>query len=432
MKNKVLLLCMLMQISVLTISAQSERIIMKDGTIYNGFISHQKFGGNAGVEITYYDFTKQFKIEDIESEEQYRKEESELSLEWQEWANSNKKFVNEGGKKYLSLSRLKFPRIGTIECCVIERGTKFMKVFTIHAGVAQTTSSNIRCIIKEKRNPLLLTDMNDVVKTEMNSYEGILLEQYPSEQFKIWDSYNNSIIVINNNEVKAKGRVKFNPNYSVWEQTKYLEQLELTSNITTEKGILIENGSDNVNIIFMTQKDGRDITRQYSSNDVKGIKKTINPNYNPIYDVILDKGESRINRDSVITYANIREYQYAGPFKMYYLDPILDSTIVKVNTSDITIETNMEPISDVYVFKAIPRDAQSDKGITELLTYTYEDLFNSKIEVKHSISINGTQKLKFTVPEPGIYFVYLRNINKCWVFETDYTAQPRTTNKQKL
>lgn len=424
MKNRVLLLlCMLMSITSSTILAQSERIIMKDGTIYNGFISHQRFGENSGVEITYSDFTRQFRIEDVESEEQYRKKEAELSSEWQSWANENNKYINVGGEKFLALSRLKLPKIGSVECCVIERGTKFVKVFAVHDGVAQTTSSNIRCIIKEKRDPLLLTDMNDVVKTEMDSYEGILLEQYPGAQLKIWNSYNNSIIVINNNEVKAKGRGKFNPDYSIWEQTKFLEQLELSSNVTTEKGVLIESGTDNINIIFMTQKDGRDITRQYSYKDVKGIKKTINPNYNPIYDVILDKGESRINRDSVIRYANIKEYQYTGPFKLYYLDPVLDSTIVKVNTPDIAIETNMEPISDVYVFKATPRNAQSGKDSIELLTYTYEDLFNSKINVKHSVSINGTQKLLFTVPEPGVYFVYLRNLNKCWVFETDFVAK---------
>lgn len=424
MKNRVLLLlCMLMSITSSTILAQSERIIMKDGTIYNGFISHQRFGENAGVEITYSDFTRQFRVEDVESEEQYRKKDAELSSEWQAWANENNKYMNVGGEKFLSLSRLKLPEIGAVECCVIERGTKFVKVFAIHNGVAQTTSSNIRCIIKEKRDPLLLTDMNDVVKTEMDSYEGILLEQYPGAQLKIWNSYNNSIIVINNNEVKAKGRGKFNPDYSIWEQTKFLEQLELSSNVTTEKGVLIESGTDNVNIIFMTQKDGRDITRQYSYKDVKGIKKTVNPKYNPIYDVILEKGESRINRDSVIRYANIKEYQYTGPFKLYYLDPVLDSTIVKVNTPDIAIETNMGPISDVYVFKATPRNAQAGKETIELLTYTYEDLFNSKINVKHSVSINGTQKLLFTVPEPGVYFVYLRNLNKCWVFETDFVAK---------
>lgn len=430
MKSRTLfLLCVLMQISVLSISAQNERIIMKDGTIYNGFVSHQRFGGNAGIEITYSDFTKQFKVEEIESEEQYRKGESELSSEWQAWAETNNKYVNAGGEKYLPLSRLKLPQIGTVECCVLERGTKFMKVFAIHAGVTQTTSSSIRCIIKEKRNPLLLTDMNDVIKTEVDSYEGVLLEQYPGEQLKIWNSYNNSIIVVNNHEVKAKGRVKFNPDYSIWEQTKYLEQLELASNVTTEKGILIESGSDNVNVIFMTQKDGRDVTRQYSYRDVKGIKRTVNPNYKSIYDVILERGESRINRDSVITYANIKEYQYAGPFKMYYLDPVLDSTIVKVNTPDVTIETNMESISDVYVFKAIPRSAHSGKEVTQLLTYTNEDLFASNIEVEHSVSINGTQKLLFTVPEPGIYFVYMRNVNKCWVFEADYVVQSKDTNK---
>ena len=76
-------------------------------------------------------------------------------------------------------------------------------------------------------------------------------------------------------------------------------------------------------------------------------------------------------------------------------------------------------ISDVYVFKGTKRAATitENKEQTQLYTYTYADLFQSEVDVKKTISINGTTKLEFEVPEFGDYFVYLRKLNKCWFFK---------------
>jgi hypothetical protein len=101
------------------------------------------------------------------------------------------------------------------------------------------------------------------------------------------------------------------------------------------------------------------------------------------------------------------------------LDSQDDSTAVTINTRNITIETNTPNISDVYVFKGTKRTATitENKEHLELYTYTYADLFQSEIDVKKTITINGTTKLEFVVPEYGEYFVYLRKLNKCWFFK---------------
>ncbi|WP_348245943.1 hypothetical protein, partial [Salmonella enterica] len=89
----------------------------------------------------------------------------------------------------------------------------------------------------------------------------------------------------------------------------------------------IENGlTGDVNLVFATPDGKGEMTRQYAYKDIKGIRKSINKSYKPLYDIILSEGESRINRDSTITFATIKEYQYMGPLQLYYLDSKEDST----------------------------------------------------------------------------------------------------------
>ena len=53
----------------------------------------------------------------------------------------------------------------------------------------------------------------------------------------------------------------------------------------------------------------------------------------------------------------------------------------------------------------------------DLLGYTYTSLFESEIDAESITSINGTTKISFTLPEPGLYFIYLRRNGKCWAVD---------------
>lgn len=399
-------------------NAQNETITLKDGTLIKGYISKQDFA-EGKAEISYSEITMNVKVSDVLNEVNIKKEYDELSDAWKAWAVQNKKLISEGGKKILRMSSMIVPGYSKNEYIILERGTKYMKCFTISEGVIERKVADIYCIQKPERNTTLLTDIDDIIKTDNKSIIGVILEQYPGIQVKIWDKNDGNIHIVNYNEIRSIGKIAFNSDYSIWEQSPYLDRL-ITENGIGEEGLIIENGlSGNINLVFATPDGKNEMTRQYSYKDIKGICKSINKNYKPLYDVILPEGESRINRDSVITFANIKEYQYVGPFQLYYLDSQDDSTAVAINTRNITIETNTPNISDVYVFKGTKRTATitENKEHLELYTYTYADLFQSEIDVKKTITINGTTKLEFVVPEYGEYFVYLRKLNKCWFFK---------------
>lgn len=399
-------------------AAQNEIITLKDGTLIKGYISKQDFT-EGKAEISFSELTINVKVSDILNETNFKKDYDDLSDDWKAWSIANSKLVNEGGRKILRMTSMVIPGHDKNDYVILERGTKYLKCFTISDGIIERSVSDIYCIQKAERNPTLLTDVDDIVKTDTKSICGVILEQYPGVQIKIWDRNDGNVHIVNYNEIRSIGKAAFNTDYSLWEQTPYLDKL-ITENGKGEEGLIIENGlAGDVNLIFASPSGKGEMTQQYSYKDIKGISKSVNKDYKPLYDIILPEGESRINRDSVLTFATINEYQYMGPFQLYYLDNKEDSTAVTVNTKEIIIETNTSHVSDVYVFKGTKRTATvtENKSQMELYTFTYADLFQSEIDVKKTITINGTTKLEFDVPDYGEYFVYLRKLDKCWFFK---------------
>lgn len=400
---------------------RAEQIILKDGSTYIGYVTNQYFGKDASCEIHFSSFTKTFPLSDmVGTDSSVRMEISSVDQKWIDWAASNGKLETIGRQQYLTLSNITFAGLSQRQYFVLERGTKYIRCHTISDGTTTIKSADIHCIIKDMRQNTLLTDMDDVVKTDNNTYYGVILEQYPGVQLKIWDRKSNQILVLNYSEIKSIGKEPFNKDYSMWSQTRYLDRIT-TKNGSTDYGLIIENGlSSGYNMIFASRSDESYSTMQYSYQDIMSISRIENKDFSPKYDVLLEDGESRIQRDYPINYAVIQEYQYVGPFQVYYVEPKDTVGVQHVKDRHVTIETSLEGIKDVYIFAATEREAlSSSKEKTVLLTYTFEDLFKSNIAYDYSVSINGTAKLEFDVPYPSYYFVYLRGLDKCWLFRYD-------------
>ncbi len=418
-----------MLLSMPAIAVLSENIILKNGTTYEGYVSNQSFGPNSKCTIAYSQFIKNIAVEDIvETGNSVKYNMNELSDGWKKWAESNNAFEREKDAQYLSLTRMTIKNQPTREYYILERGTKYIKCVSISEGEDECDISDIHCILKNDRDPNLLTYVDDVVKTESATYTGTIIEQYPGVQIKIRNNRDNEIHVVNYNEIKTIGKAPFNSSYNIWKQTQYLDKI-ITSNTQTEYGLIIENGLDGgYNLIFASKDDdGGMLTKQYSYKDIIRIEKIKNDTYNPEYDIILDDGESRINRDSTIVFVNIKEQLFNNMFKLFYLIPEADK-IPLVYDKHVTIETSMADISDIYVCKERKIIAQNssvkkrawDKKGDNLITvsgFTYGDMMESTIKVSQRTSINGTTKIEFYVDEPGRYYVFLHGQNKCWAVD---------------
>lgn len=417
------------------LSAQRETIRMKDGTEYTGYISRQNYADGTG-EITYTRITRSIAVEDILSRQTDNREVEKLSAEWLAWAQENNKLESLRDVSYLPLSVMSVKGDVTRDYYVLLSGSKEVRCFSISDGKAQIAMGDIAYVRKPERDHALLTDIDDVVQTETTTYTGVIREQQPGERLTVWNNADRVLYAIDYAEIRSVGKSAFNPDYPIWEQAACLEKLHFKAGWSTEPGLIMENGfGADINLLFAVPAGKGSELRQYKYEDIASVEKMPNPGYAPRYDIILPDGEARINRDSTLVAAEILSL---GDF--FYLNPEKTETLAVVAAPEVCIETHMSGIAEVYVAKAqevemaqstywaqvnglkVPKPRKDEPTVT-LNLFTYKSLFESEVDVARSESINGTVKLEFTLPGPGIWFVYLRKKNICWAISLPQAEQ---------
>lgn len=416
MLKKVICLAMIiLGLYTISVSAQSETIIMNGGTIYNGYISKQSFIQKSQGEINY----SSFYITIQKSDQISRKDTiicyDDLSEKWKDWAILNDKLQKKDGKSVLLLSKIEVPNFPEIFYYVLENGSQSDRCFAFYEGNIEFKMGDIKCVKKAHRDKSLLVDMDDIVNTKTNSYVGVIIEQSPGEIMKIWDRFDNTIYVVEYEEITSVSKAVFNDDYDIWNSSKYLERLHLKSGDITPYGIITDNGDG---VKFLTEK--REFS--YSHQDILFVEKVLNKDYTPIYDILLEENTTIVNRQYPLDFVPLRENNSADN-KMYYIDTNSNSNIVYLDTSYVSIETSIKDIQDIYIFKALTKQIPLDKKQKRvyqadylcLTTFTYTQVFESDIRYERTLSMNGTTKIDFILPSPGTYFIYLKEENKCWV-----------------
>lgn len=428
--------------SGISLFSQNQTITLKDGTVYEGYISNQDYTSGQG-KISYFRMTKTFLSDDIQGKRTEKKEFGNLSKEWQDWAIENNKVETVGKDRFVSLTNMTV-KGQSRDYYILVNGAKYLTAFTISEGTEPCKMSDIASIRKPERDNTLLTDIDDIVQTDNATYTGIILEQIPGVSFTVWNKSDHTVHRVDYADVRSVGKSRFNKDYSIWDQTPYLDRINL-KNMTTENGLVIENGFGHDADVLFAEKNGNGMdTRQYKYEDIVSIERSRNPEYTPIYDIVMNEGESRINRDSTLLKVETIQLMSKDSSKFFVIDPEKMGLVAKVNTKDVFIETNTPGISDIYIAKALllknmpvsmlpskdKKDVQpSEKKLKvnkkkdkaektiDLYGYTYTSLFESEIDAESITSINGTTKISFTLPEPGLYFIYLRRNGTCWAVD---------------
>lgn len=428
------------------VHAQDQTITLKDGSVYEGFISRVNYR-NGATEITYTCLTKQIPVENIRGRRTEKRELESLPTGWQDWAIKENKVEVIGGKQYLPMTTM-IVNNQSLDWYILVSGSKAVTAFAVSNGTESIKASDIESIRKKNREITLLTDVDDIIQTDAITYCGVILEQYPGLSYTIWNKEDKSVHKIDYAEIRSVGKSRYNQQMSIWSQTPYLERLRLNDR-TTASGLIIENEFGTKSGFLFAERDGEGMNiRQYALADAVSLERFRNPDYTPIYDIVLGENESRINRDSLLVDAEIQFVYSADSNKVFYLNPDkYEEAITHVNEADIVIETSLEGVSDVFLAAAkklenvplsIIRPEEADARTkssrknsrkqepiktVDLITYTYATLFESVLAVNTSVSMNGITKLECTLPEPGYYVIYLRWLNKCWVI--DYSPEPK-------
>ena len=178
--------------SGISLFSQNQTITLKDGTVFEGYISTQDYTNGQG-EISYSRMTKTFLAEDVQGKRTEKKAFGDLPKEWQDWAIENNKVETNGDDRFVSLTNMTVKGQANRDYYILVTGAKYLTAFTISDGIMPCKMSEIASIRKPERANTLLIDIDDIVQTDNATYTGIILEQIPGVSFTVWNKSDHSV-----------------------------------------------------------------------------------------------------------------------------------------------------------------------------------------------------------------------------------------------
>lgn len=430
-----------------------ERVVLKNGSVLEGYISAQYLGKNilfmaerANVYIP------QENIKNISYNEC---ELAGLTDEWKEWAKVNPQAViKRDNKEFITLSSISLKYYVPAEVSKTADRGKFgnsdkkldkdsvavrtdNKPVKVNWGVAPVNVrilekgsvvkyldcsditydlnwDDVVMIQREQRNKLDLTGIVDVIEMKSGVFvEGQIIEQTPDSGIKVMKD-DGMVEVIPMTEVKSQKRKKLNPDMNLYEQSPLVETV-VRQNGEQFSGIIIEQklaGKNEAGYIIISNERG-DITR-IDSKDVKEIRKSRNAGYKHITDIIVGDNEVWINRYKA---ENAKIVNDKGYFIVDKESKFIKLSANKNNSQIVVEQKNHTAGKGIILIKIIPKKI---KGYGLSNAFTYENLVNNSIQAtEFSVSVNNTLKHVYYV-SPGNYVLYnLHNKNSIFI-KMDY------------
>lgn len=386
----------------------TQKIILKNGSELEGYISSQRPGEN----IT---FTTEKAViimpeENVHSIIEHSINIKDLPQVWQDWGKENEAFIGLGDNRILVLNDI-VTKNGIINRVkILERGAK-VKYLELAPNQYSLDWDNIAAVKAYKRSKTALSGVNRVYELKSGmQYEGEFVEEVPGKTLSLYRE-NNYVEVFETSNVIKYSIKKINPNQSLFEQSQLLDVLLLKDG-SIVKGIITEQNysiGENSNYMLIQLENGH--TQNIGFNNVAEYRKEVNNAYNPLYDILLHPGEVVLNRKEV-KFVTPKENKDGICF-----DDSTHFTSIKSSHSDtkITIETNLDKVMDAQLFNAIKLEKYTDKKKTGLLKseeytyygFSYGNFVNSAIQpISIETSVNNTTKIIFSIKARGKYVIY--------------------------
>ncbi len=390
----------LLCVSLNSFAQNIEQIYMKSGSVVEGYIAEQKPGHSITFQTT--KATIVVNSDTLQNRITERISVESLPKEWREWAESNNKLIDNGGKKQLELVTLEFNNCVYPQVYLIEKGSliKFLDVspnkYTFKWGDMYRT-------VKSKRPDNLFSGLKEVLILEDNTeIEGQIIEQFPGKDLKIATD-KGEILSFKFSQVKKIITKKLNDRLDLWSQIQLVDKIQLENDNSYLEGFISSRTLSKELVIEF--KDGTERTIPLSN--IKSYAKIPNESYVAAYDKILKKGEILLNEDSAYFEKLKTQDQYIllGDIVSAQL-PVGDTVTIEANlenndTSIVLVKAHMENISQQIGKK---------KKTVLLPVITYQDLFQSHLPLVREITPLGNIKVSFKLEEVGDYVLHIQGV----------------------
>lgn len=396
-------LCAGVALSVLFPSASSaqriEQVYLANGSVVEGYISTQK----PGINFTMYSEEAILQMGGDSLVQSYgtKFSPSELSDKWKRWAEANQAYQKGGEAAYLELHNLKFKNSEYIEVYVVERGSLIKFIDFTSSGYTFPWQELFR-IVKMERPENQFSGIKDVLILKNGErYEGQITEQYPGKTIKI-ETGKHRVFSFKFSEIKEIVSEPLNADQNLWEQTPFLDKIELKNGGGTLEGFITSRMLDKE--IRIQLKSGEKKTVPIKN--IQAYHRLPNTEFHPVTDRVIPEGEVWLNGKK----AYFDTLQMSG---QSILLGELVSAIRQVGDT-VCIEAKFRnPNTQVSLIKArnMPMMMKNEKGKEkEVLwpAFTYQDIVRSPLKYEREQTPLGNTRIRFVTMHKGDYVVYIQ------------------------
>lgn len=419
MKKTLLTLFLLASIAVATQAQIVQTMTLKNGSVLYGYTKSQKPGSNsvfASEKAVIVMDGKSVK-EIIPHKVAYKN----LSEEWKKWAEENEVLYGLGDSREMTFSTIvdnAGHRISDVY--ILEKGQSVKYVeFSKHEYPVEW--ADIQYIEYNKRPNTLLSGINRSLTVKTNgvtrTVSGQCLKEIPGQTTYLLEE-DGVAELFDMKDIIKDNSIKNNPNQSLFAQSPLLDEIGM-KNGTVYKGIVTErNYEDNLNYFLITSKNGDvEYTTSLKMEEVAEYRKQPNPDYKPVYDILLKGGDMVVNRQE-ITLMEIPEVNDA-------FEILVDTTKTTLkmdgNALALDVEANFKNDKEAQDWILIrTRKVEKTKKKAEHHVFNYADMVkNSLSPVDVVTSMNNTTKFSYTIKEKGKYVFFNKNNKKAVLIEVD-------------
>lgn len=387
-----------------------ERLILKNGSVLEGYISKQRPGKDFVFTSQRADIYLPAKgVRTID----HMVDLKHVSPEWKQWAKENEVIRNSGNQNSIILSDIiplankekkqeadEMQDISNVR--ILEKGVT-IKYLDLSPRTYLLNWDTVQVIKRDKRSKTDLSGLNDVIRLKafQEELEGQIIEQVPGELIRLL-KVDGMVEVIEQKQIAKQKKKMVNPNQSLFEQSQLLDIIQ-TKDGSSIEGIIIEQdfGVGNEESYLLLETSSGKIERIKHKNVVE-TRKEKNPAYKMVSDVILRNDALMINR-KLTTDALLEEID-----DVITILPESNPVVLKLDSIEQRLIIEL-PFNDKYEDPILLKIEQKTINKKDSQNgFTYKDIVTNSISyTSKETSVNNTIKLVYHLNQTGYYVVYL-------------------------
>lgn len=381
-----------------TLAQNIEQIYMKSGSVLNGYIAEQIPGKQLIIQAT--EATIVVNSDSLQNRITERIPFEALSTKWQEWAEQNKKFVENDGQKLLKLTTLEFRNVVYPKVYLLEKGS-LIKFIDLTPNKYTFKWSDMYRTVKKKRPNNLFSGLKEIlVLSDDSQVEGQIIEQYPGKDLKI-ETNNGEVLSFKSSDVKQIMTEKINEKMDLWAQIPLLDKIQVKGEEAELVGF-ISSRTLGKELEFEFENGEK---RTIPQNQVVSYAKIPNERYVAAYDKVLNKGEILLDGEPAyfVQLKTVGQYLVLGSI-VSAQKHIGETVCFQANLSDT--DTPITLVKAHVESVTIPDEKR--KREIPYPVITYQDLVQSPLPFVRELTPLGNIEITFEVEEAGDYVLYIQ------------------------